>query len=557
MVKEFMQPQRPLADLAPLLKDVFEKWHVNLLEDANKGNYLPQDFSRETKELILAADIQTRVENQAKSMLARKPFWDGISFVHTPHNMIDIAKNLGIAIIRTPHFCYIRDNFLRLSDGTIVSAYSSPHLMQATIRTHSSNIYLKRTSAMHTANQFFNVWSGYTKSYDARIYKEQDKFFKSPAKPLSYTYFEGGNVFILKNPEGTIKALVGADHLTQTFHLLELEGRSWKELAKNIHLDKSFDELQSEISMSLTSDQIRKVAEEMYAQDLLHPEGKSGLISHKNQLDIMLMKFFTEGLLGGNQKLRDQVLKQVMAKEAITLFEFKEQDSEMYRAPVSEYLAKLKITKGLIAQDLGVSPNDVQFITQVNYHLDLFLTPGPNHSLFLTDYAILMEILESISKAAGGLGLSEIDLQHLERYIATAKKMDRELGGLLKEVEGQLKEAGFKIIPTPGILVYESKTIYREFPMPSGGFNANFMNALTGRDPRTGHHYYITHGLQAGERLGDILMDAFSLFLSHYVPQIDVYFIGRNPENLKDFSEAMDWWNRLETQSGIHCTTFE
>jgi hypothetical protein len=552
-----MVPHQPTHDLSSILAKTIQKWHVMLFENGQAERSLPHDFNKEIKTLLLAADAQTRVQNQMQSLLGGKPFWKGISFIHTPQNMIALAQKLGIEIKRTPHFSYVRDHFLTLPDGTVVTARSSPFLEQATLRTHSSNIYLNRSAATHTTNQFFNVWSGYTKSYDAPIYKEQEKFLKKPAQTLAHTYFEGGNLFILKNLQGTTKVLMGSDQLLQTFHILELEERPWRELAKQINLHPSYDELRDEIFSSLTHDQIKRVAEEMFAQDLLHQDGKSGLIPHKTQLDIMLARFYTEGLLQGNQPLKDEVIKQMMAKQAIHHFEYREQESVKYKTAVADYLTKLKITQGLIAQDLGIKAEDLHFITQLNYHLDLFLTPGPNHSLFLSHYGICTDFLEAIRQNADHLQLSEIDHQYLDQYIETSKKMDRELGGLIKEVEAQLTEAHFKVIPMPGSLLYESKTIYREFPMPSGGFNINFMNALTGWDPKTKHHYYITHGIQVGDRLGNLLMDAIALFLQHYVPDIEVYFIGRDPKNLSDFSEAMDWWNRLETQSGIHCTTFE
>ena len=46
-------------------------------------------------------------------------------------------------------------------------------------------------------------------------------------------------------------------------------------------------------------------------------------------------------------------------------------------------------------------------------------------------------------------------------------------------------------------------------------------------------------------------MNAFTHYLRSYVSDIEVYFIGRSPQDPRDFSEAMDWWNRLETQAGI------
>jgi hypothetical protein len=544
------------TDLSYIFKDVLHKWHVQLAEGIAYRSCLPHEFSKPTKTLVLAANCNTKVQNQVKTLLGGKPFWDGISFIHTPQNMLDIAENIGVEIKRTPHFCYIRDYFLVFDHETAVSAYFSPFLEQAVARTQSSNIYLGRTAAVHTTNQFFNTWSGYTNSYNPTIYHEQDKILKNPQKKLSYSYFEGGNVFILKNLNGVKSVLLGLDHFTQTFHLLELEKRSWDELGKQVLIEKSYKDVQTEIAFALTTTDLKTIIREMFSQGLIEQAGKSGLIPKKNQLDMMLMKFFSAGILHEKQNLKDELFNQ-MKKGMINVFEYQDQESQTYRTLASEYLAKLKITRELIAQDFNVQSENLHFITQVNYHLDLFLTPGPNNSLFLANYAICTDFLEAIYKNSAALALSKVDLEYLERYIESSKKMDREIGGLLQKVEEQLKIANFKIIPTPGHLIYESKTVHREFPMPSGGFNANFMNAITGKSFKTGRHYYITHGIQVGEQLGNVLMDSFYLFLKHYVPDLDVYFIGKDPKNSRDFSEAMDWWNRLETQSGIHCTTLE
>ncbi|MBS0655542.1 MAG: hypothetical protein JSR46_07190 [Verrucomicrobia bacterium] len=532
--KDNVQPYCPQDNLRGILSSVFAKWKTQLPKTEEIASHLPDDFDKKIKKILLAADIQTRVQNPLKSALGGKPFWDGISFVHTPHNLLSIAERLGIAVERTSQFCYVRDSSLRLADHSLVTPYSSKNLQQATLRTHSSNLYCSRTAASHTANQFFNIWSGQTRSYVAR------------AKMLSYTYIEGGNVYIVTNKRGERKALVGVDHLVQTFHMLELEGRSWHDLSKIAFPNKTYEKLQGQIVSQLKPGEIEAAAREMFAQDLLQHNGKSGLITHKNQLDFMLMKFFAYGKFKESVRLHDVLYKIALEKGIINAFEYQASDQRV----AVDYLTKIHIVKGLLAKELGVRYGDLHFVTQVNYHLDLFITPGPSHSLFVTNYAMCVDLLEAMK----GLQLSQTDLHHLERYIVTAKKLDSELGGLLKEVETELQQAGFDVVRAPGNFMYESATMYSEFPMPSGGFNINFMNALTGRSD-AGAQYYITHGAQAGDNLGKMLMGAFCLFLKQYVPQIEVYYIGQSPDN--DFSEAMDWWNRLETQSGIHCTTLE
>ncbi len=93
-----------------------------------------------------------------------------------------------------------------------------------------------------------------------------------------------------------------------------------------------------------------------------------------------------------------------------------------------------------------------------------------------------------------------------------------------------------------------------EFPLSLNPLSINLANAITGRSLLTGRHFYITHGMQAGQKIGNLFMAMYTHFLDHYVPGIDTYFIGRDENN--NFSEAMEWWNRLETQSGIHCASW-
>ena len=54
-------------------------------------------------------------------------------------------------------------------------------------------------------------------------------------------------------------------------------------------------------------------------------------------------------------------------------------------APGTSFSDKLKITKQVIAQQLGVDPNQVTYLDQLEFHLDMFLTPGANGQVFIED----------------------------------------------------------------------------------------------------------------------------------------------------------------------------
>lgn len=488
------------------------------------------------------------MEDPAKSLLAKKRMWEGMTFLHTAENMEALALELGIALRETDKFFYPRDCFLLLADGSIRMPYFSQQLQTAVERTHSSNLYLDQTGATRTKNQLFNGWTGYSRLFTQESCNTYRNIFQSDPLTFAYTYVEGGNTFSLTNREGVLKVLIGRDHLTETLHLLDLEQRPWDELAKETY-GQPLSTLREELTKSLTPGEWRKLAEEMFSEGLLLQAGRSGLIDRKQQLNLMMIKFMT-GAPTISREERGWLRKLGVQTGIIPQFV---QPSDSDKMAIATYLSKKAITHRLMAKDFKVSPENVHFITQVNYHLDLFLRPGPNSSIFLLNFAFCKDLLDALSQTS----LSEMDREHLQRYMETAAKFDLELGPLLKEVEKELEQAGFTVIPMPGYFLYESKTMYKEFPMPSEGWNINFINALSGWSPRTGKQYYITHGLQVGDQLGDLIMDMFVFFMHGYLPGLELYFIGRNPSNLADFSEAMDWWNRLETGSGIHCATFE
>jgi hypothetical protein len=223
---------------------------------------------------------------------------------------------------------------------------------------------------------------------------------------------------------------------------------------------------------------------------------------------------------------------------------------ENYRDPVSKFIYQKKIIDLAQAFELKVQPEDIHFIPQVMYHLDTFLKPGPKHSMFVADFAMNCELLKGLLAEADERKLTPKDRQILHRYLASSEKLDLELSPLLNEARKKIEKASLKPIPMPGVFFDE--------PLKSEKtYNFNVMNAISGWSEKTGRYYYITSGIMVGDQLGDIFMDLIVKFLKSYQPDIDVFFVGSPPENPKDFSEAMDTWNDVRLQAGIHCFSFE
>lgn len=544
--------------LSSILEPIFKKWAVSLPTSPWHPHQYTDDFGQPLTRLLLAAEIDEKVTSPLKSMMAGKTIWDGVTFKHTPRNLKGLSGKLGFFVQETASYYYPRDIFLRLGDGSITYSHSSPLLKEVMERVHSSNLYLDKGATTRTRNQLFNHWTGYSENYSLQSEQDRQKLFPDRFRPLRYTYLEGGNVLRLTNKHGEEVVLVGEDHLAQSFLLLELSECDWDSLATIASPKILLHEHITKRAVDLTTDKIVQHAEELFSLGLLPCNGKTGLIKQEDQLNILLAKFFMAAAEGGIVPETDRGWFRAFAKGSgiVESFSLTQEQIEALRIPIATYLAKLDVVHGLMALDCQIPDRNLHFITQVNYHLDAFLQPAPHHAVFMIYHDFEAEMLEAMIVHKLDLKLTPEDIKLLEGYLSAAKKFALEFKGLTDSARNQLLKAGLEVIPAPGHFLYEPSNMYEQFPMPSDGICINFINALTGYSKTINAPFYITHGIHAGEQVGALLMDSFSLFLRQYMPNLSTFFIGYAPENPSDFSEALDFWNRLETQSGIHCMTF-
>ncbi|MBA3602586.1 MAG: hypothetical protein H0W50_02870 [Parachlamydiaceae bacterium] len=557
-----------VPNLDPILKPIFDRWKVPLPEKKWSPKPHTDDFGPEIKEILLAKETDQKILSPTKSSIANKAVWEGVTFLHTPQNLKAVAPSLGITIKDTNTFFYVRDSFIRLWNGSTKVAVSSHHIEKAMERARSSSLYLDKTATTRTHNQLFNHWSGFSHhhSHSRDVERESKALFSEKCTPFKYTYADGGNVFTLTNTKGDVVVLVGEDHREHTLQILELEERNWKNLALEAKLEadlesnmgKSFETLVAEQASKLSDEDVFHCCEEMFSKGMLLCSGRMGLIVPSLQLTILLTKFFA---LKSEKNYvleleRGWFRKLAIESDAVGRFEIDPKKTEQALQIAAAYLVKLKIVHALMALDFNVSPKNLHFISQANYHLDTFILPAPHNSLFVLNYAFCADVLRGLLNSKMDLKLAENDVFLLEGYHEAAVKMDLELGSLLSEVSDQLCAAGFTVIPMPGHFIYEPYGMYEEFPMPSQGICINFINGIAGWTSTTNSHFFITHGISVGEKVGQLLMSEFSSFMKSYISDINLYFIGYNPEDDQDFSESLDFWNRLETQSGIHCASF-
>jgi len=326
---------------------------------------------------------------------------------------------------------------------------------------------------------------------------------------------EGGDIFTLTNNRGEKTVLIGA----QLFTLIHAYMRH-DESIKNM-----FDE--TSIQATFSDEEIQRAEEEMYAMGLLKVDGKLGLIE--------------EG------KYKQTALVQQIKSS----FKY----AESGRAIAIKYLKQKIFLQGLLERTFQIPKGNLHVISQLACHLDMFMMPGPNKTVFFQDYDLCHKLLLSIKENAEAFSLTSKDMVFLDRYIHTAETLNKEASPILIKARKEIEEAGFTVLSAPGIINDEDKSKGEET------HHIDFLNAISGWSSKNKRPYVATLGAQVGDRLGVVLMDLFKHYLKEYQKDLEVHFLNYDPKNPSDFSQSMYWMNnRLgETKkiAGLHCLTLE
>lgn len=456
---------------------------------------------------------------------------------HFFENIQEIGKREGFSVIQSEYPFYpVRDAKCKAADGCWVEPNcNTDTLLKAVGRNKKRQYHTKRDPSALTNSPIFGGTIGVV-ARDHMHRQTSDGIKDKKEYQDGRIYFEGGNCFYLTNQNGVGKYLVGEGLITVTHQTLRM--------------DKWF----ADTSQSSTS----KI-NEMLIQSKYN-KGPLNKLYLGNQIP---KKILEEGEVFKKDLSKEKVqetLQEMLSIGNITCIKFdKKQDIEKGYEIAAEYLAQEKFVKNdLFGEDLHISGEHIVSVSQLAYHLDVLLTPGPCGTIFIQDYPLALKTLGKILDNAQDLQLTSRDIGLLKDCITEMTSLSSELGPLMLTVKKQLEEAGFKLIPTPGAFFNRKSYDRKNLDGESLFTNVNFFNAITGYSKITQHPYIILPGTDVGDRLGEVLMDAYSEFLRAQIcPELAVYYVGRNPTNLKDYSEAFFTTNRGGSQLGPHCLSFE
>jgi hypothetical protein len=122
-------------------------------------------------------------------------------------------------------------------------------------------------------------------------------------------------------------------------------------------------------------------------------------------------------------------------------------------APGTSFAYKLKATKLIIAKELGVNPSQVIYLDQLEFHLDMFLTPGENGQVFIEDPDYSNATINALIKDPGLSSQQRNALKEKLYANASGSSSAPSLSTLraeLKPTIDELRDAGYQVIGVPG-----------------------------------------------------------------------------------------------------------
>lgn len=278
---------------------------------------------------------------------------------------------------------------------------------------------------------------------------------------ITECYIEGGNMVPGTTTDGKPYALVGRDSLILSAY----------------HLDDS-----RKFSRSAVDAQVRK----METTGAFKTSEVDETARRLKAMDVALQNGWFDAYLDQPTTLPNQI---------------RPTQADITKA--KEFLAKLELTKDLMAKDVGIPKERLVFIDQPEFHIDMAVRPlGPgevmvNHprrSIQLLDEALRDPQLRSSERR---------ELQEMRTH---AQRELTELGPVYDRIIQQLESSGLLVAQAPGVFESNSR-------------KANFMNAVPGHTP-DGTATYITIGSSIKP-----LERAFETFVKSLGVE-DVHFVG-------------------------------
>ncbi len=226
------------------------------------------------------------------------------------------------------------------------------------------------------------------------------------------------------------------------------------------------------------------------------------------QEDLVRSKSYLEGGNVLNTRLSDGTPAAVVGQESIGY--------TLQAMDLANNEENVEIAKKQIIEDLGLKAENVTFMPQYDFHIDMAYRPLHNGQMAVPDYDEGIKLLQETPIE----GMTE---QNKQELITQLTEMRDKTADIRRQAEEKLTEGGYEIVKIPCFATGSNSTI-------------NYMNGIGGTS-KTGESFYITNKSEYPE-----LNEAMKKYFKN--AGIDkMYFVSTGPF--------------LTAQGGIDCLTQE
>lgn len=283
---------------------------------------------------------------------------------------------------------------------------------------------------------------------------------------------------------------------------------------------------------AICDDDTKKYSQTLYKEDII--QGRTYL-EGGNVLNTLTKNGDPAAIIG--EESIQYTICAMLALELGDSIDAIEKVKEIISDNPEEYINRAKIQ---IAQELGIKEENVTYIPQFDFHIDMYYRPLNDGQIAVPDYEaginVLKDFIQDIDKELELNTAKNDNLQakkeEYSKLITKLEDLKTKIAEISQEAENELKKQGYEIIKIP---------CFTDIPNTSADKveNAiNYMNGICGTSAKTGDKFYVTN------TSGDETLDAY---MENYFKEIvgfdRIYFA---PTKVY-----------LDSKGGIDCLTKE
>ena len=123
-----------------------------------------------------------------------------------------------------------------------------------------------------------------------------------------------------------------------------------------------------------------------------------------------------------------------------------EKDKNAY---AEKFLAKIDIVKDIFAEDTKVARDNLVFVPQPEFHIDMHMRPLGPGQVMVNDFDANIKLVDEALKKAPAGSWQEAELKSMRLH---AEEMKKVMGPVMDEIKKQVKAGGLEVVSAPGVM---------------------------------------------------------------------------------------------------------